>query len=55
MELQMIWPNSSMVFSIKIKNIGNGGNGEKIPAKGMWLGQNLWPIFMNSLTLTQTI
>ena len=29
--LQMTWPNSGMVFSIQIKNAGNGGNGEKLP------------------------
>jgi hypothetical protein len=55
MELQMIWTNSSMVFSIYIKNIGNGRNGEKMPAKGMWLGHNLQQSFMNALTLTPTI
>jgi hypothetical protein len=30
-------------------------NGEKMPAKGMWLGHTLWDKFMNTLTLTPTI
>jgi hypothetical protein len=38
-----------------IKNISNGGNGEKIPIKAMLLGHTLWQIFMNALTLTPTI
>ena len=37
------------------KNVGNGGNGEKLPVKGMFLGHTLWQIFMKVLTLTPTI
>jgi hypothetical protein len=47
--------NSGTVFSIQIKNVGNGGNGEKMFAKGMWVGHTLRQRFMNSLTLTPTI
>jgi hypothetical protein len=51
----MTWPNSGMVFSISIKNDGNGGNGEKLPVKDILLGPNLLLSFMNALTLTPTI
>jgi len=51
----MSWPKYGTMFSIYIKNVGNGGNGEKIPAKGMWLGHNLLQKFMNNLTQTPTI
>jgi hypothetical protein len=50
----MSWPNFIMVSSIWILNIGNGGNGIKNHAKGMWLGHNLLQKFMNALTLTPT-
>jgi len=51
----MTWPNSGMVFSIYIKNGRNGGNGEKLVVKGIFLGHTLWQSFMNALTLTPTI
>jgi hypothetical protein len=53
--LQMSWPNFGMVFSISIKNVFNGGNGEKMLAQDMWLEHNLWKIFMNALKLTPII
>jgi hypothetical protein len=47
--ITMSWPNSVMVFSIWILNIGNGGNGVKRHAKGMWLGHSLLQRFMTTL------
>jgi hypothetical protein len=55
MALLMSWPNFVMLFSIWILNAGNGGNGVKMHAKGMFLGPSLLQIFMNALTLTPTI
>jgi len=36
-------------------NDGNGGNGEKMHAKGMWIGHKLLRSFINTLTQTPTI
>jgi hypothetical protein len=55
MELPMIWPSFIMVSSIWILNTGNGGNGVKIYAKGMFLGNSFLLMFMITLTLTPTI
>jgi hypothetical protein len=43
MELLMIYPSFIMVSYIWIWNDGNGGNGEKRHAKGIFLGHSLWP------------
>jgi hypothetical protein len=51
----MCWPKSVMVFSIWILNVGNGGNGVKIHAKGMWLGNSLLWSLMSGLTPTPMI
>jgi hypothetical protein len=51
----MIWPKFIMVSSIWISNVGNGGNGVEMHAKGMLFGDNLLQIFMNTLKLTPTV
>jgi hypothetical protein len=55
MELLMSWKKIGMVFSIYILNVGNGGNGIKMCAKGMFPGHNLLQRFMNALTQKPTI
>jgi hypothetical protein len=38
-----------------IKNVGNGGNGEKPPIKHIFLRHTLWKSLMNSMKLKPTI
>jgi hypothetical protein len=55
MELLMIWQNFIMVSFIWIMKPRNGGSGVEIHNKGMFLGQGLLQIFMNTFTLKPTI